>query len=85
MIRSDHCCPKNINYKASNFLWAIFAAMLFTDILMMAWCFTLPKGRRTFHYLSIIILTTASIVSVRGASSPEERTGLIFLRLSGPT
>lgn len=42
--------------------------MLFTDILMMAWCFTLPKGRRTFHYLSIIILTTASIVSIRVAN-----------------
>jgi len=58
----------NINYKASNFLWAIFAAMLFTDILMMAWCFTLPKGRRTFHYLSIIILTTASIAYFSMAS-----------------
>ena len=59
-------CPprQNINYKASNFLWAIFAAMLFVDLLMLAWCFTLPKGRRTFHYLSVFILTTASIVSL---------------------
>lgn len=54
---------QNINYKASNFLWAIFAAMLLTDLVMLAWCWTLPKGRRTFHYLSVFILTTAAIVS----------------------
>jgi len=54
---------QNINYKASNFLWAIFAAMLLTDLVMIGWCFSLPKGRRTFHHLSIFILTTAAIVS----------------------
>lgn len=50
-----------INTKGSNWLWAVFAVMLLTDLLFMAWMFTLPKGRRTFHHLAIFILTTASI------------------------
>jgi bacteriorhodopsin len=50
-----------INTNGSNWLWAVFAVMLFTDLLMMAWMFTLPKGRRTFHHLAIFILTTAAI------------------------
>lgn len=54
-----------INTKGSNWLWAVFAVMLFTDLLMMAWMFTLPKGRRTFHHVAIFILTTASIAYFR--------------------
>jgi bacteriorhodopsin len=50
-----------INTKGSDWLWAVFAVMLFTDLLFMGWMFTLPKGRRAFHHLAILILTTASI------------------------
>jgi bacteriorhodopsin len=58
-----------INTKGSDWLWAVFAVMLLTDLLMMGWMFTLPKGRRTFHHLSIFILTTASIAYFSMASN----------------
>ncbi len=46
-------------------LWAVFAIMLFTDLAIIGWNFTVPKGRRVFHQLAIIILTTAAVVSHR--------------------
>lgn len=58
-----------INTNGSNWLWAVFAVMLFTDLCFMAWMFTLPKGRRAFHHLAILILTTASIAYFSMASN----------------
>ncbi|KAJ9115426.1 hypothetical protein QFC22_005183 [Naganishia vaughanmartiniae] len=58
-----------INTKGSDWLWAVFAVMLLTDFLMMGWMFTLPKGRRTFHHMSIFILTTAAIAYFSMASN----------------
>lgn len=58
-----------INTHGSDWLWAVFAIMLFTDIGMIAWMATLPKGRRVFHHLAIIILTTASIAYFSMASN----------------
>lgn len=57
-----------ISTHASDWLWAVFAIMMVTDIGMMAWAWSLPKGRRTFHHLAVIILTTASIAYFSMAS-----------------
>jgi len=35
--------------------------MAVSDLLVLAWSFTVPKGQRVFHYLAMIILSTASI------------------------
>jgi len=59
----------NISTNGSNWLWAVFAVMLVTDIGMMAWAWSLPKGRRTFHHCAVIILTTASIAYFSMASN----------------
>ncbi len=53
----------SINSHGSDWLWAVFAVMLLTDLVFMVWSWTLPKGRRTFHHLAEFILTTAAIVS----------------------
>jgi len=57
-----------INNRGSDWLWAVFAVMLVSDLGMLAWTFIVPKGRRTFHYLSVFILTTASIAYFAMAS-----------------
>ena len=38
-----------------------FAIMLVSDLVVMGWHFTVPRGQRLFHQLSMIVLTTASI------------------------
>ena len=45
----------------SDWLWAAFAVMIFSDLAMVLWSFNIPKGQRLFHQLAIVILTMASI------------------------
>ncbi|PWN42434.1 family A G protein-coupled receptor-like protein [Ceraceosorus guamensis] len=51
----------DITTGASSWLWAVFAIMVFTMLITMGWAFTIPPGQRTFHYLTIAILGTASV------------------------
>jgi len=52
---------EHITSHGSDWLWAVFGIMLFSDIIVFAWSYTLPRGQRVFHHLSMIILSTAAI------------------------
>ena len=52
---------QHITVRGSDWLWAAFAIMLVTDLVVIGWHFTIPRGQRIFHQLAAIILTTASI------------------------
>lgn len=43
--------------------------MLVTDLVVIGWHFTIPRGQRLFHQLSMIILTTACIAYFSMASN----------------
>ncbi|KAK1926706.1 hypothetical protein DB88DRAFT_178032 [Papiliotrema laurentii] len=60
---------QHITVRGSDWLWAVFAVMLFTDLCVMAWHFMVPRGQRVFHQLAIIILTTAAIAYFSMASN----------------
>ncbi|WWD17753.1 hypothetical protein CI109_102194 [Kwoniella shandongensis] len=52
---------QHITTHGSDWLWAVFAIMTFTDIVVFIWQFKLPRGQRVFHQLAMFILTTAAI------------------------
>ncbi|KZO93132.1 family A G protein-coupled receptor-like protein [Calocera viscosa TUFC12733] len=58
----------DITTHGSNWLWAVFAVMLLSDIIMIVWAYSLPRGQRVFHLLPIAILTTAAIAYFSMAS-----------------
>ncbi|KIJ31305.1 hypothetical protein M422DRAFT_214410 [Sphaerobolus stellatus SS14] len=45
----------------SDWDWAVFALMLLSDLALIGWTYTRPRGARLFDYLGIIILTTVTI------------------------
>jgi len=45
----------------SDLLWAIFAIMAFTAVVIAAWSFKAPPGERQFYLFNIAVLSTASI------------------------
>lgn len=45
----------------SDFLWAVFAVMATTAIVIAILSFFKPAGERTFYYLNVAILSTATI------------------------
>ncbi|GJJ10397.1 hypothetical protein Clacol_004623 [Clathrus columnatus] len=54
----------------SDWDWAIFALMLFSDLCLIAWTFLARnRGIRLFHYLGILILTTTAIAYYSMASN----------------
>ncbi|WWC86384.1 uncharacterized protein L201_001260 [Kwoniella dendrophila CBS 6074] len=52
---------QHITTRGSDWLWAVFAIMSVTDIIVFFWQFALPRGHRVFHQLCLFILTTAAI------------------------
>lgn len=52
----------------SDFLWMVFAVMLASGLGLSLWTTSLPSGHRTFHYLGIAILFTASVAYFSMAS-----------------
>lgn len=54
---------------ADNQLWAVFAVMLVVDLIVIGWHFTIPRGQRLFHQISIVVLTTATIAYFSMASN----------------
>lgn len=73
LIQSIHTNPSSaqigLTRGASNFLWAVFAIMLISDLVFIAWHMRLRRGQRVFHQLPILILTTASIAYFSMASN----------------
>lgn len=60
---------QHITTHGSDWLWAVFAVMLFADLVVIGWHFMVPRGQRLFHQLGAIILTTASIAYFSMASN----------------
>ncbi|KAK8866046.1 hypothetical protein IAR55_001197 [Kwoniella newhampshirensis] len=60
---------QHITSRGSDWLWAVFAIMTFTDIVVFIWQFKLPRGQRVFHQLAMFILTTAAIAYFSMASN----------------
>lgn len=59
----------HITVQGSDFLWAIFAAMLASALGVTVWALFTPPGKRAFHFLGIGILFTASIAYFSMASN----------------
>jgi len=51
----------DITTHASDWLWAVFAVMLLSNLAFIFWASRQHVGRRVFHHIPIMILTTASI------------------------
>lgn len=47
----------DLTTQGSDFLWAIFAAMLASGLGLTFWTLSLPSGKRAFHFLGIAIST----------------------------
>ncbi|KAF8575228.1 family A G protein-coupled receptor-like protein [Ramaria rubella] len=58
----------HISTHGSDWLWTAFAIMLLSDLIMILWAYTRPRGARVFHQIPIIVLTTASIAYFAMAS-----------------
>lgn len=68
-VNYDYASQLGITTNGSNWLWAAFAVMLLSDLIVIGWHFTVPRGQRVFHQLGAIILTTASIAYFSMASN----------------
>jgi len=53
----------------TDWLWAVFAIMLVSDLVFIFWSWRRPIGSRVFHQLPILILTTATIAYFAMASN----------------
>ncbi|KAK0518510.1 hypothetical protein OC834_007707 [Tilletia horrida] len=63
----------DLTTSGSSFLWAIFSLMAATGLGTAVWAFaTVDPNRRVFHYLTVGILTTASIAYFAMASDLGE-------------
>ncbi|CDZ98620.1 Rhodopsin, retinal binding site [Phaffia rhodozyma] len=68
IIDNPNTSTLDLTTHGSDFLWAVCALMLLTDLIVIFWMMTLPKGTRVFHQISALILTTASIAYFTMAS-----------------
>ncbi|KAI0741850.1 hypothetical protein C8Q80DRAFT_1196570 [Daedaleopsis nitida] len=79
---------RHITRGGSDWLWAVCAIMLLTDLLVIFWTLKRPRGTRLFHQLAVIILTTATIAYFSMASdlgATPVRTGSGFNNTSAST
>ncbi|KAF8587927.1 family A G protein-coupled receptor-like protein [Ramaria rubella] len=58
----------HLTNSGSDWLWAVFAVMLVSDLGVIAWAYTRPRGKRVFHQIPIIVLTTATLAYFAMAS-----------------
>lgn len=65
----DGVSQEHLTTHGSDWLWAVFAVMLFSDLVILVWHFFVPRGQRVFHQLAVILLTTASIAYFSMASN----------------
>ncbi|KAI0374817.1 family A G protein-coupled receptor-like protein [Pilatotrama ljubarskyi] len=59
---------RHITSGGSDWLWAVFAVMAVSDLAMVFWTFSRPRGTRLFHQIAVIVLTTATIAYFSMAS-----------------
>ncbi|KAI0807308.1 hypothetical protein C8Q74DRAFT_1163602, partial [Fomes fomentarius] len=59
---------RHITVGGSDWLWAVFAVMLLSDLIMIFWAFSRLRGTRLFHQIAVIVLTTATITYFSMAS-----------------
>ncbi|KAJ2970456.1 hypothetical protein NUW54_g12724 [Trametes sanguinea] len=59
---------RHITAGGSDWLWAVFAIMALSDLIMIFWTFSRPRGTRLFHQIAVIVLTTATIAYFSMAS-----------------
>jgi len=59
---------EHITTHGSDWLWAVFAVMLISDLIILVWHFMIPRGQRIFHQIAVILLTTAAIAYFTMAS-----------------
>jgi len=52
---------RNITTHGSNWLWAVTAVMLFTDLIVLSWHFMIPRGQRIFHQIGIVSYLTIHV------------------------
>ena len=57
-----------INEAGSDWYWAVFSVMALSVLVFSGMAFTVPRGERVFHYLTIAIVATASIAYFTMAS-----------------
>jgi len=60
-VNSPYPSAEHITTHGSDWLWAAFAIMLFSDLIVIGWHFMIPRGQRIFHQIGMVILTTATI------------------------
>ncbi|KDQ56983.1 hypothetical protein JAAARDRAFT_131129 [Jaapia argillacea MUCL 33604] len=58
----------HITQHTSDWLWAVFAIFLLTDLIFIFWSLRRPRGQRLFHQIPIIILTVGAIAYYSMAS-----------------
>jgi len=58
----------DINTHTSDWLWAVFAVMLLSFLIMTMWKFTRPRAGRVFHYMGMAVLFIATIAYFSMAS-----------------
>jgi bacteriorhodopsin len=45
---------QHITVRGSDWLWAVFAIMFFSAIIVFVWQFFVPRGQRVFHHLGLV-------------------------------
>jgi len=58
----------DITTHASDWLWAVFALLVISDLAMLFWSRSRVRGQRIFHNLAIAILTTTALAYFAMAS-----------------
>ena len=75
----------DITTHGSDWLWAVFAVFLLSDLIFVAWStFALPRGQRVFHHLAIIILTVGFIAYYAMASDLGSTPVLVEFSRTNP-
>ncbi|KAF8513178.1 heat shock protein 30 [Hysterangium stoloniferum] len=69
----------------SDWDWAVFAVMLFSNLILIGWTYTRPRGTRLFNYLGIIILTTSTLAYfIMAANLGQTPIAVQYLRGRAP-
>jgi bacteriorhodopsin len=58
---------EHITVRGSDWLWAVFAIMLFTDLIVIGWHFMVPRGQRIFHQMAAVSLPSFPTRPTMGA------------------
>jgi len=46
---------QHITVRGSDWLWAVFCIMAFSDLVVFIWMTRIPRGQRVFHQLAIMV------------------------------